>query len=75
MLKERLLMLSRLFRLRGGGKTNAVRLLSIVVVTLFNTSIASGAIPDDSYIAGYAAGVLKRDSNWSSHHWLCETAL
>ena len=59
--KERLLMLSRLFRLHGGGKTNAVRLLSIVVVTLFNTSIASGAIPDDSYIAGYAAGVLKRD--------------
>lgn len=59
--KKRFLMLSQLFSLHGGGKTNAARLLSIVVVTLFHTSVVSAAIPDDSYIAGYAAGVLKRD--------------
>jgi hypothetical protein len=38
---------------------NSVRLLLIVVVALSFSSIVEAAIPDDSYIAGYAAGVLK----------------
>ncbi len=36
-----------------------MRLLLIVVVKLSFSSIAEAALPDDSYIAGYAAGVLK----------------
>lgn len=58
---KRLLKLSWLFRLRGEEKTNAARLLRIVIVALSYTSVAGAAIIDDSYIAGYAAGVLKRD--------------
>jgi hypothetical protein len=38
----------------------AVRLLLILVVTLSCVSIARAETPDDSYIAGYAAGVLKQ---------------
>jgi hypothetical protein len=37
-----------------------VRLLLILVVTLSFVSIVKAEIPDDSYIAGYAAGVLKQ---------------
>jgi hypothetical protein len=59
--RKRLPALLWLFRLCGKGMMNAVRLLSIVTVTLFCTPVVSAAVPDDSYIAGYAAGVLKRD--------------
>jgi hypothetical protein len=42
------------------NKGNTVRLLLILVVTLSYVSNVKAAIPDDSYIAGYAAGVLKQ---------------
>lgn len=62
LLGKRLLALPCLFRLRGkrmmGG---AAWLLSIVTATLFHTPALSAPIYNDSYIAGYAAGVLKRD--------------
>lgn len=40
---------------------NAARLLPIITVTSFYASAIGAATPNDSYIAGYAAGVLKRD--------------
>ncbi|MDQ3185538.1 MAG: DUF1207 domain-containing protein [Pseudomonadota bacterium] len=40
---------------------NAARLLPILAATLFYTPVISAGIPDDSYIAGYAAGILQRD--------------
>lgn len=59
--KKRLLTLTWLFRLYGKKMMRAARFLPIVAGTLFYTSVVSAAIPDDSYIAGYAAGILKRD--------------
>ncbi|WP_371128761.1 DUF1207 domain-containing protein [Nitrosospira sp. Nl5] len=53
--------LAWLFRLSGKKMTNAARLLAIITVALFYTPAINAAIPNDSYIAGYAAGVLKRD--------------
>lgn len=50
-----------LCRLCGKGMMNAARLLAIITVTLFCAPAGSAAIPNDSYIAGYAAGVLQRD--------------
>ena len=37
-----------------------MRLRFILAVMLSGVSIVRAAIPDDSYIAGYAAGVLKQ---------------
>ncbi|MGG7056556.1 DUF1207 domain-containing protein [Nitrosomonas sp. ANs5] len=38
---------------------DAKRLLLIIIVSIFCMATASAAIPDDSYIAGYATGLLK----------------
>lgn len=58
---KKLLALSWLFKLCGKRMMNASRLLAIIAVALFHTPIVSAGVSDDSYIAGYAAGVLKRD--------------
>jgi len=39
------------------------RLISSIIFLFCISSIAHAAIPDDSYIAGYAAGVLKINFN------------
>lgn len=36
-----------------------MHLLPIIAFMLFGSSIVNAATPDDSYIAGYAAGILK----------------
>ncbi len=59
--RKKLLTLSWLSRPYAKKMTNAARFLPIIAAILFHTSIVSAAIPDDSYIAGYAAGALKRD--------------
>lgn len=61
LLGKRLLASPCLFRLRGKRMVGAAWLLSIVMATLFHTPALSAPIYNDSYIAGYAAGVLKRD--------------
>lgn len=38
---------------------HAMRLLPIIAISLASISTASGAVTDDSYIAGYATGILK----------------
>lgn len=59
--RKKMLTLSGLFRPYGKKMADASWFLPIIAVILFHPSIASAAIPDDSYIAGYAAGILKRD--------------
>lgn len=56
--------LAELCWLCGKRTVNAARLVPIIMVTLFYVplvSSVSAGVPEDSYIAGYAAGVLKHN--------------
>ncbi|KIO50251.1 DUF1207 domain-containing protein [Nitrosospira sp. NpAV] len=59
--RKKISTLSWLFRLYGQKMAVASGFLPILAAILFHPSAVSAAIPDDSYIAGYAAGALKRD--------------
>lgn len=59
--RKKWLALPWLFRSCGKRMMNAARFPAILAVTLFYTPVVNAGVPDDSYIAGYAAGVLKGD--------------